>query len=160
MTCLSLHHNRLTGKHFFAHIVRLVYECTTNLKRPCCCTGNIPTELGRCTAMKELTLRTNQLTGTYFFAHIARLVYESTIVLCPKKCVGANPHRACDVCTHAVETHCASRFAAPGLVGQAQPRSRRSCRRTYPAAVCSCDRAPTGAARWCETERGTPGKEL
>ena len=56
----------------------MVNECTTNLKRPCCCTGNIPTELGRCTAMKGLSLRTNQLTGTYFFAHIARLVYECT----------------------------------------------------------------------------------
>ena len=138
----------------------MVNESTMNSKGRSRCTGNIPTELGLCTGMAALSLRYNQLTGKHFSAHIVALVYESTIVLCPKKCVGANPHRACDVCTHAVETHCASRFAAPGLVGQAQPRSRRSCRRTYPAALCPCDRAPTGAARWCETERGTPGKEL
>ena len=49
-----------------------------NYKGPCCCTGNIPTELGLCTGMMNLRLDYNQLTGKLLFAHIARLVYECT----------------------------------------------------------------------------------
>ena len=81
MTELLLHANRLTGTHFFAQIDRLVYEFTTTFKRPPCCVGTIPTELGRCTAMKELYLYNNQLTGEHFFAQIDRSVYEYTSVL-------------------------------------------------------------------------------
>ena len=56
----------------------MVYEFTTTSKRPPCCAGTIPTELGRCTAMKTLMLHFNRLTGTHFCAQIARRVYEST----------------------------------------------------------------------------------
>ncbi len=80
MRALHLYTNQLTGKHFFDHMAQLVYECTKNLKRPSCCTGNIPTELGLCTAMNILDLRRNGLTGKHFFAHMARLVYEYTRV--------------------------------------------------------------------------------
>jgi hypothetical protein len=39
----------------------MVNESTTNLS---ICAGDIPTELGRLTAMKELWMNNNQLTGT------------------------------------------------------------------------------------------------
>ena len=78
MTHLYLSTNQLTGKHFCSQIDRLVYEFTTTLKRPPCFAGTIPTELGRCTAMKNLILHSNGLTGTHFRAQIARRVYEFT----------------------------------------------------------------------------------
>ena len=46
--------------------------------RHSCRTGNIPTELGRCTAMTTLRLDFNQLTGKHFFVQIDRSVYEYT----------------------------------------------------------------------------------
>ena len=56
----------------------MVYESTENYKIPSWCTGNIPTELGQCTAMTHLRLYENQLTGEHFLAQIDRSVYEYT----------------------------------------------------------------------------------
>ena len=53
-------------------------------------------------------------------------------------------NRTACVCVCAMGTHRVSRFAAPGLVGQAKPRSRRSCSRRFHAAPLCCDRASTG----------------
>ncbi len=66
MKMLYLHANQLTGERFFAQIDPSVYEYTAILKRPSCCAGTIPTELGLCTAMRSLSLPKNQLTGKHF----------------------------------------------------------------------------------------------
>ena len=60
-----------TGNSFGYNGIR-VYQ---KLKRASCCTGNIPTELGRCMAMTTLALNGNQLTGEHFFAQIDRSVF-------------------------------------------------------------------------------------
>ena len=74
-------------------LITMVYECTANSKRPSCCTGNIPTEFGFCTALKGLFLNDNELTGEHFFAQIHLLVYESTAVgfVCENALAGAIP---------------------------------------------------------------------
>jgi hypothetical protein len=73
-------------------VPRLVYEFTTISKRPPCCAGTIPTELGRCTAMETLQLWNNRLTGKHFCAQIARRVYEFTTTLKrPPCCAGTIP---------------------------------------------------------------------
>ena len=93
--------------------------------------------------MKDLKLHRNGLTGKRFFAQIARRVYEYTSVLYGENAL-ASTRTAC-VCVCAVGAHLVSRFVAPDPVGQAKPRSRRSCIRSCPRATCSRDRAPTDA---------------
>ncbi len=79
--------------YFMLILPGLVYECTFKPKKiPSCCTGNIPKELGRCSAMKELHLYNNQLTGEHFFAQFDRSVYEHTAILKrPSFCAGTIP---------------------------------------------------------------------
>ena len=64
MQKLYLAGNQLTGKHFFAHIARLVYESTIDG----CVTenalaGTIPTEIGQLAQLKVFKVHVNQLTG-------------------------------------------------------------------------------------------------
>ena len=64
MTDLRLHGNRLTGKHLFAHIARLVYESTIDgFVTENALAGTIPTEIGQLAQLKVLSVHTNQLTG-------------------------------------------------------------------------------------------------
>ena len=56
--------NKLTGKHFFAHIARLVYEYTNEgFVTENALAGAIPTESGQLAQLKALSVHTNQLTG-------------------------------------------------------------------------------------------------
>ena len=64
MTDVYLSNNQLTGKHFFAHIARLVYEYTTYGFAPeNALAGRIPTEIGQLAQMEGLGLSNNHLTG-------------------------------------------------------------------------------------------------
>ena len=64
MTRLYLEDNQLTGKHFFAHIARLVYESTIDgFVTEHASAGAIPTEIGQLTRLETLWLQNNQLTG-------------------------------------------------------------------------------------------------
>ena len=64
MTRLCLFDNQLTGKLFFPHIARLVYEYTTYGFVPeNALAGRIPTEIGQLAQMEWLGLNGNQLTG-------------------------------------------------------------------------------------------------
>ena len=64
MKALQLNHNQLTGKHFFAHIDRLVYESTIDgLGTENALAGAIPTEIGQLAQLMDLQLWENQLTG-------------------------------------------------------------------------------------------------
>ncbi len=76
MEKLALSSNGLTGKHFVLKLRDGYTSVPKTKKKTSCCTGTIPTELGRCTAMKTLWLSTNQLTGEHLFAQIVRSVYE------------------------------------------------------------------------------------
>jgi hypothetical protein len=64
---LSVRDNKLTGEHILAQIDRLVYDQVyQHLKRPSCCTGNIPTEFGLCTSLSDVQLHGSKLTGEHF----------------------------------------------------------------------------------------------
>ena len=64
MQRLYLRENRLTGKLFFAHRARLVYESTIDHFVPGnALAGAIPTEIGQLAQLKALAVSTNQLTG-------------------------------------------------------------------------------------------------
>ena len=64
MTWLDLEKNKLTGKHFFAHIDRLVYESTIDGFVPGnALAGTIPTEIGQLAQLLFLDMGHNQLTG-------------------------------------------------------------------------------------------------
>ena len=61
---LGLTSNQLTGKHFFAHIARLVYEYTNEgFVTENALAGAIPTEIGQLAQLTNLQLWRNQLTG-------------------------------------------------------------------------------------------------
>ena len=56
--------NKLTGKHFCAYLVRLVYESTADGFEPKnALAGAIPTEIGQLAQLVGLELRDNQLAG-------------------------------------------------------------------------------------------------
>ena len=64
MRKISLTGNQLNGKHFFAHIARLVYESTIHgFAIENALAGAIPTEIGQLAQLVSLDMCWNQLTG-------------------------------------------------------------------------------------------------
>ena len=82
MSSLSLWNNKLTGTSILCSSCPVWYTSipAADNRSINYFTGQIPTELGRCSAMNWLYLQNNKLTGTHFCAHSSPLVYEYTIL--------------------------------------------------------------------------------